>query len=256
MVFARCYFIPRAYWQRTLNYQTLETNAKMAAARSTRKRSRKDGADEPQWFALACGDAPGVYTTRADLHKAQGTHHTPLWKVCTTEDAAGRFVAMFADADAVVYTDGSCPRNGQAGAAAGVGVYWGPDHARNVSRPVRGQYTSNNVAELEAIEEALQQIAEDADLKTQVVVVVSDSMYSIQAVTTWYPGFVRRAWKTTGGTEVKNPELIRSIRTMLDTLPQVRLVHVHGHVGHAGNEAADALAGAGGEMATVAVSPC
>jgi len=221
----------------------------MAAARKTSKstkRSRKEGPEEPQWYALACGHAPGVYTNLPDLHKAVGTYHTPLWKVCATEDAAARFVGLFADAGAVVYTDGSCPRNGQAGAAAGVGVYWGPDHVSNVSRPVRGQYTSNNVAELEAIEEALQQIAAHEVLKTQPVVVVSDSMYSIQAVTTWYSGFVRRGWKTTGGSEVKNPDLIRSIRALLDTLVHVRLVHVHGHVGHAGNEAADALAGAGG----------
>jgi hypothetical protein len=27
-----------------------------------------------------------------------------------------------------VYTDGSCFGNGQNGATAGIGVYWGPDH--------------------------------------------------------------------------------------------------------------------------------
>ena len=38
----------------------------------------------------------------------------------------------------VVYTDGACEGNGKAGARAGIGVYWGPDHPWNVSEPVRG----------------------------------------------------------------------------------------------------------------------
>lgn len=29
-----------------------------------------------------------------------------------------------------VYTDGSCLGNGQAGAKAGIGVFWGPDHPK------------------------------------------------------------------------------------------------------------------------------
>ena len=111
---------------------------------------------------------------------------------------------------------------------------------------VESDLSSATLAELEAIEEALAQISAAAEaLRTRPVVVVSDSKYSIDALTTWYAGFVRRGWKTTAGTDVKNPDLIRRIRTLLDQLPLVHLVHVRGHVGHAGNEAADLLAGAG-----------
>ncbi len=32
---------------------------------------------------------------------------------------------------------------------AGLGVYWGPDHPDNVSRPVHGSRHTNNVAEIQ-----------------------------------------------------------------------------------------------------------
>jgi len=34
---------------------------------------------------------------------------------------------------------------------AGVGVYWGPDHPNNVSRPVSGGRHTNNVAEIQVL---------------------------------------------------------------------------------------------------------
>ena len=49
-----------------------------------------------------------------------------------------------------VYTDGSCSNNGKKDAAAGIGVYFGPDDPRNVSRRVDGKQ-SNNTAELGAL---------------------------------------------------------------------------------------------------------
>lgn len=35
----------------------------------------------------------------------------------------------------VVYCDGACSRNGQAGSVAGIGVWWGPGDPRSVSVP-------------------------------------------------------------------------------------------------------------------------
>ena len=52
-----------------------------------------------------------------------------------------------------VYTDGACSNNGKSNALAGIGIYFGPNDGRNVSRLVTGKQT-NNVAELTAIIEA------------------------------------------------------------------------------------------------------
>ncbi|MBN3310309.1 RNH1 Ribonuclease, partial [Amia calva] len=42
----------------------------------------------------------------------------------------------------VVYTDGCCSNNGQSGARAGIGVYWGPQHPMNVGDRLHGRQTN------------------------------------------------------------------------------------------------------------------
>ena len=147
---------------------------------------------------------------------------------------------MAAEAVVQVYTDGACSANGRAGAIAGIGVYWGDDDPRNVSRVVTGDAHTNNVAEMEAILVALRQIRESRSRAPHEV--MSDSSYAIDCVTAWYAGFEARQWRTQKGTPVKNAELIRAIRAELDALPHVRLVKVRGHDGIKGNEEADRLA--------------
>jgi ribonuclease HI len=40
-----------------------------------------------------------------------------------------------------VYTDGSCKRNGKTNPDAGIGIYFGDDDNRNVSRKIYGKQT-------------------------------------------------------------------------------------------------------------------
>ena len=54
-----------------------------------------------------------------------------------------------------VYTDGACSKNGSQRAQAGIGVYWGPEHALNVSEPVEGDRATNNVGEIQAVTRAV-----------------------------------------------------------------------------------------------------
>ncbi len=56
-----------------------------------------------------------------------------------------------------VYTDGCCVRNGQWGARAGIGVYFGDDHPGNAAEPLDGRQT-NNRAEIIAACTALKKV--------------------------------------------------------------------------------------------------
>jgi len=190
------------------------------------------------------GKLSGVFATKAEAVEAAGDFHTPLIKPFPNATEAFLFLQPFLQAAAVVYTDGACVGNGKLGARAGVGVFWAKGHPLNISRPVKGAPT-NNVAELEAIEDALDQIFASPLLCRATVVVVSDSEYSIKCLRQWFSGFVAREWRTTSGAPVKNRDLLERLHAKLMALPGVHLAHVRGHVGHAGNEAADALAGAG-----------
>ena len=82
----------------------------------------------------------------------------------------------------LVFTDGACRNNGKPTACAGIGIYFGPNDGRNVSRRITGKQT-NNVAELTAIIEVYTIIKQDI-LSGKEITIFSDSEYSIRCCTT------------------------------------------------------------------------
>ena len=188
------------------------------------------------------GAKPGAYVTAEAAAAAAAPCELPLIKACANEAEADDALRVFGDAPRVVYVDGSSLRNGKPDAAATYGVFYGKDDARNASGPVKHEPRSNNVAELEAIECALQQEQARGASDGLPLVIVTDSGYAINCLTAFYGAWARNGWVTTAKTPVKNADLIRDTRALLDALPHVRLFHVRGHVGIPGNEGADALA--------------
>ena len=82
-----------------------------------------------------------------------------------------------ADEVAVVYTDGCCHNNGQNGALAGIGVYWGTDSPLNISEPLTGRPT-NNRAEIHA---AVRAISQAKALGKKKIVIYTDSQFLINS---------------------------------------------------------------------------
>lgn len=138
---------------------------------------------------------------------------------------------------AVVYTDGACTNNGQGGAQAGIGVYWGPDHPLNVSERLKGRQT-NNRAEIQAVVKAVNQ-AKICGFKD--LTVKTDSMFLINSMTKWLPGWKAKGWKLASGGPVKNKEDFEDLIEAMAGI-KVNWVHVAGHQGIDGNEQADRLA--------------
>ena len=85
--------------------------------------------------------------------------------------------------DYYVYTDGACHNNGKVYAVAGIGIYFGKNDKRNISKRVIGKQT-NNVAELTALIEVYDIIKNDIT-NGKKVIIVSDSEYAIRCVTTY-----------------------------------------------------------------------
>lgn len=129
----------------------------------------------------------------------------------------------------VAFTDGACKGNpGPAGAGV---VLQLPDGRTAEWAKALGRAT-NNIAELTAIEMALE-LLDEADIAPEArTVVLSDSSYA--------RGVLTLGWKARA-----NRELILAIRDRLAMRPGVELHWIAGHVGVAGNERADALANAG-----------
>ncbi|KAJ4402423.1 hypothetical protein N0V82_010783 [Gnomoniopsis sp. IMI 355080] len=139
-----------------------------------------------------------------------------------------------------VYTDGSTLANGQEGAVAGVGVFFGDGDARNISERLPGEVQTNQRAELTAILRALQTIP-----STQGLLIWSDSMYAIKCVTEWFVKWENNGWKTHKG-PVQNRDLVEMVlkeirkRESLGTKTVIKWVK--GHESNRGNVAADGLA--------------
>ncbi|MEA3512110.1 MAG: RNase H family protein [Campylobacterota bacterium] len=137
-----------------------------------------------------------------------------------------------------IYCDGACSGNpGDAG--SGLALY------KNGEKPTLyyGNYVAmgtNNIAELNALYKALS-LASEANTKEKIII-LSDSKYSIDCITTWAYGWKKNGWKKKGG-EIKNLELIKNAHNLYEQIKNnIIIKHVKGHSGVEGNELADRMA--------------
>jgi ribonuclease HI len=98
---------------------------------------------------------------------------------------------------------------------------------------------TNNMAELTAVLDLLQQTAHLADD----LLVYCDSTYVINSITKWMPGWKRRGWRKGDGKPVLNVAIMKALDEAMSGR-RVQFRWVKGHSGHELNEAADRLANA------------
>jgi len=137
-----------------------------------------------------------------------------------------------------IYCDGACSGNpGNAG--SGLAMY------QNSMKPTLyyGNYISNgtnNIAELNALYKAL--LLASHTNTSEKVVILSDSKYSIDCITTWAYGWKKNGWTKKSG-EIKNLELIKDAHNLYEQIKnKITIKHVKGHAGIEGNELADRMA--------------
>ena len=131
-----------------------------------------------------------------------------------------------------IHTDGACSGNPGPG-GWGALLRWG-GHERELSGGEA--QTTNNRMELMAAIVALETLKEPCD-----VVLTTDSQYVRQGITEWLDGWLRRGWKTAGGSAVKNRDLWERLHQAVQR-HSVDWRWVKGHSGHPENERVDQLA--------------
>ncbi|KAL8841790.1 MAG: hypothetical protein Q9170_000823 [Blastenia crenularia] len=156
-----------------------------------------------------------------------------------------------------IHTDGSSLRNGATDAFAGVGVYFGPGDARNVSETLPGLRQTNQRAELTAILRALEIVPKNLNVS-----IITDSKYGIDCVTVWYINWKKNGWKTSAGKAVENKDLVENILAKIEEREslgaQTAFEWIKGHANNPGNVEADRLAVEGAiisMLAGVVLSP-
>jgi len=117
-----------------------------------------------------------------------------------------------------VFVDGSFQKRGNGG-IGGYGVYFGKNSPYNLSCRVKNP--TNNICELLAILNVLKILKRNRETipKERIYIIISDSEYSICALTLWYKKWEKNNWLTTGNKDVKNKEIIQLI---LDLMKQVK----------------------------------
>ncbi|KAG5355520.1 Ribonuclease H1 [Yarrowia sp. C11] len=143
-----------------------------------------------------------------------------------------------------VYVDGACAHNGQSGAIAGIGVFFGNNHPGNVSQRLLIGAQTNQRAELAAIKRAYEMI-ESLDRNNDYYEIYSDSEYAINCLTKWHKAWKKNGWRTSTGKEVANRDLIESILELRnrDSCGYITgIIKVPAHSDCEGNNEADRLA--------------
>jgi ribonuclease HI len=146
-----------------------------------------------------------------------------------------------APGEVLIWTDGACQRNPGPGGWAAL-VCWQDgvveEHSGGLPR------ATNNIMEMTAALEGLRAVPPDSR-----VCVVTDSRYLHDGMTAWMAGWKRKHWTTAAGDPVKNREIWVQLDAAASTHEHTRWHWVRGHIGHALNERADALAVSAAELA-------
>jgi len=134
-----------------------------------------------------------------------------------------------------LYTDGACRGNPGPG---GWGVLM--RYKESEKELCGGELeTTNNRMELTAAIRGLEALTRPC-----LVRIVTDSVYVSKGISEWLPNWIRKGWRTTGKTPVKNADLWQRLVTA-EKRHRVQWEWVKGHSGHPGNERADRLANKG-----------
>lgn len=147
---------------------------------------------------------------------------------------------MTATARFLLYADGSSLSNPGGPGGTGFVVF---DREKSALRYGGKRYerdgefdVTNNRMELRAVLEGLDGIPQGSTVH-----LISDSQYTINAVSKWIHGWRKKGWKTAEGKPVLNRDLIEAIDVRTSVL-EMKYGWVRGHDGHPVNEIVDALA--------------
>jgi ribonuclease HI len=210
------------------------------------------------FYAVAKGLNPGIYSNWSECQNQVKGFKGAKYKKFSSEEDAKQFIEqhkcietdtqpiiedsiMNVEPEYYVYTDGACSNNGNNQALAGMGVYFGENDERNVSKQLFSKPT-NNVAELSAMICACNIIESDLKLG-KYITIVSDSNYSILCATTYGRKNALQNWEK----DIPNKDLVKQLFNFTSQYCNLQFLYIQAHtnkqdVHSIGNYHADLLA--------------
>tara|TARA_B110000908_G_C10233975_1_gene442218 strand:+ start:244 stop:1098 length:855 start_codon:yes stop_codon:yes gene_type:complete len=205
------------------------------------------------YYAVINGKVPGIYQTWDECKTQIYKFPNAQFKKFSTLAEAETYLASSDNdhtlqeeideftPDFYIYTDGCCINNGQENSKAGIGIYFGKEDPRNVSREIIGKKT-NNIAELTAILETYNIIRDDI-LNNKKIMFMTDSTYSIHCIGPYGKRMNDMNWTK----NIPNKDLVKKVFDIYHNLDNVKFAHIKAHtnkqdIHSLGNSMADYLA--------------
>jgi ribonuclease HI len=214
------------------------------------------------FYAVANGRTIGIFLNWNDCNNSVKGYKNALYKKFDTKEEADNFIKInekniqdtnnniiinskddnsVFNPDYYVYTDGACSNNGRDNALAGIGIFFGIDDNRNISKKIEGKQT-NNIAELTAIIETYYIIENDV-LNGKKITIVSDSEYALKCVSSYGEKCYKKGWNI----DIPNKELVKTVYEMYKDKQNIQFIHIKAHTHNTdihsfGNFNADKLA--------------
>ena len=214
------------------------------------------------FYAVANGRSIGIFLHWNDCNNSVKGYKNALYKKFDTKEEADNFIKVnetnnkiqnhniiinskdensVFNPDYYVYTDGACSNNGRDNALAGIGIFFGINDNRNISKKIEGKQT-NNIAELTAIIENYYIIENDI-LNGKKIAIVSDSEYALKCVSSYGEKCYKKGWNI----DIPNKELVKTAYEMYKDKLNIQFIHIKAHTHNTdihsfGNDNADKLA--------------
>lgn len=190
------------------------------------------------YYSVYKGFNKGIYKSWKECEKEVKGYKGAIYKKFKLESDAILFLnnGVKKEVNNVikVYTDGSCINNGKEGCVGGIGIFFGDNDKRNVSRKLNLEKITNNVAELSAISEALSILKNEK----REVIIFTDSKYCILCCTSYGDKQRLNDWSD----NIPNRELVKEVYEKYIDSKNIKLEYVMGHSNIYENEMADKLA--------------
>lgn len=132
----------------------------------------------------------------------------------------------------IIFTDGAVPNNQIKGnRKGGVGVFFGPDDARNISWGIKETTkvkVTNQVCELLGCIKAIETVISTEKIGNKSVEIRTDSMYIVNSINDWGKKWEKNNWKKADNKPIQNEELIKKLYYLAVNL-NVKIKHVKAH---------------------------
>ena len=190
------------------------------------------------YYSVFKGFNKGIYKSWEECEKEVKGYKGAIFKKFKLESEAILFLKNGVKKEETnlvkVYTDGSCINNGKEGSVGGIGIFFGDEDKRNVSRKLILEKVTNNIAELSALIEALDILKNEK----RDVIIYTDSKYCILCCTSYGDKQSLKDWSD----NIPNRELVMEVYNKYREKDNIKVEYVMGHSNIYENEMADKLA--------------